>query len=228
MPYLQAYKQIRKETQHKLEEIITPKNYLDWWNELCMLLKVFLKDSGWICFKSDSWTSKSVFPITLNYFNFHHEVIWDKGCIGLGRYIRVQHENIECFFSNNGGKHYWKYPSLKKVTAKFHGNSDGTPAFSSILRVNKFNNGTLGKVDKDDHINQTPLEVWTNFIEYMCPPNGIVLDPCCGTGSVGIEALRLKRRYYGIEIDPKYLALAKKSLQCISTQKIKRLRNYGK
>lgn len=220
------YQQVREETQHKLEKIITPENYLEWWKELCMISNVFLKPSGWFCFKSDSWTAKMTFPITQNMYRYSGEVVWDKGCIGLGRYIRVRHEYIECFFARGDTKHYWRYPQLKKVTAKFHGNSDGTYAFQSLFQVSNFNNGTLGKVDKNTHINQTPPEVWTKFIEYMSPPNGLILDLCCGTASVGIEALRLKRNYWGIELDPKFIPIAEKNCRYVSKHQNKRLSKY--
>ena len=41
---------------------------------------------------------------------------------------------------------------------------------------------------------------------------GIVLDPFCGLGTVGVVAKRLKRNYIGIEISPKYCELAKKRI----------------
>jgi DNA modification methylase len=40
-------------------------------------------------------------------------------------------------------------------------------------------------------------------------PGDLVLDPCCGTGTVGVEAAALKRRFVGIEIDPASCALAR-------------------
>ncbi len=38
--------------------------------------------------------------------------------------------------------------------------------------------------------------------------NDVVLDPFLGSGTVGIVAGRLKRRYVGIELNPDYAALA--------------------
>ncbi len=44
-------------------------------------------------------------------------------------------------------------------------------------------------------------------------PGDIVLDPFFGSGTVGIVAHRLRRRFLGIEIDPESVALAEKRIQ---------------
>lgn len=41
-----------------------------------------------------------------------------------------------------------------------------------------------------------------------CPPNGIVLDPFCGTGTTMLAAMRLGRKSIGIDIAEEYLELA--------------------
>ena len=42
---------------------------------------------------------------------------------------------------------------------------------------------------------------------------GIVLDPFFGTGTVGVVAERLGRNWLGIELNPAYIALAKRRVQ---------------
>jgi DNA modification methylase len=45
-------------------------------------------------------------------------------------------------------------------------------------------------------------------IEQCTDEGDLVLDPCCGTGTVGVEAEALHRRFVGIEIDPASFAFA--------------------
>jgi hypothetical protein len=160
-PYNQQYKQVRKENLHVLDPIPTPtkERYADWWSQLCQLLQPKLKPTGWFCYKADSWTAKLTFPITNQYFNYSNEVIWNKGRIGLGRYIRTKHEQIEVYMADSSKKKYWKYNTIMdKTPSKWHGGSKGI-AFQSIIDdVPNFNNGVLG-VKPTSHINQTP----TNF-----------------------------------------------------------------
>jgi SAM-dependent methyltransferase len=40
-----------------------------------------------------------------------------------------------------------------------------------------------------------------------------VLDPFCGSGTTGVVALRLGRRFIGIELKPQYVAMAKQRIR---------------
>ena len=45
-----------------------------------------------------------------------------------------------------------------------------------------------------------------------CRPGGTVLDPFTGSGTVGIAARQLGRKFAGIELNPDYCALARTRL----------------
>lgn len=45
-----------------------------------------------------------------------------------------------------------------------------------------------------------------------CPEDGVVLDPFMGSGTVASVAVKLRRSFVGIEINPKYLELARTRL----------------
>ena len=51
------------------------------------------------------------------------------------------------------------------------------------------------------------------IIEASTPEDALVLDPFNGSGTTGVAALKLGRRYVGIDMDPEYLALSKKRLE---------------
>ena len=40
-------------------------------------------------------------------------------------------------------------------------------------------------------------------------PGDLILDPFCGTGTTGVAALRLKRRFVGIDNDGETIELAR-------------------
>jgi modification methylase len=48
-------------------------------------------------------------------------------------------------------------------------------------------------------------------IEY-CPPGGLVVDPMCGIGTTLVEAAALDRRTVGVELEPRWAALARANL----------------
>lgn len=46
----------------------------------------------------------------------------------------------------------------------------------------------------------------------LVPDAGLVLDPYAGSGTVGVAAIRLGRRYIGVELDERYASLARERL----------------
>jgi DNA modification methylase len=46
-----------------------------------------------------------------------------------------------------------------------------------------------------------------------CPADGLVLDPFAGAGTVGVVALRLGRRFVGIELSSQYVSMARRRIE---------------
>jgi DNA modification methylase len=46
----------------------------------------------------------------------------------------------------------------------------------------------------------------------LVPDAGLILDPYAGSGTVGVAAIRLGRRYIGVELDERYVAVARERL----------------
>jgi site-specific DNA-methyltransferase (adenine-specific) len=62
------------------------------------------------------------------------------------------------------------------------------------------------------HPTQKPLSVLLPLVETFSPILGTVLDPFAGSGSSLLAAKTLGREYLGIELDPKYHAIASRRL----------------
>jgi len=69
---------------------------------------------------------------------------------------------------------------------------------------------------KGAHFAVYPEEICIKPILSSCPPNGIVLDPMCGSGTTLAVAKKLGRGYIGIEINPNYVDIATQRLLRIS------------
>jgi len=65
---------------------------------------------------------------------------------------------------------------------------------------------------KIDHPAVFPLQVINEMIQLLTKVENVVLDPFCGSGQTLIAAKELKRRYMGIDINPKYCKHAKQRL----------------
>src|SRR5881396_1150695 len=64
--------------------------------------------------------------------------------------------------------------------------------------------------ERENHPTQKPLEIVERMVLASCPPEGLVLDPFMGSGTVAVAALKHGRSFVGIEINPEYCALAKR------------------
>jgi site-specific DNA-methyltransferase (cytosine-N4-specific) len=61
------------------------------------------------------------------------------------------------------------------------------------------------------HFAVFPPDLAERCIRAGCRPGGVVLDPFCGSGTAGMVAGRLGRRFIGIDLSAKYLDLALKT-----------------
>jgi site-specific DNA-methyltransferase (adenine-specific) len=58
------------------------------------------------------------------------------------------------------------------------------------------------------HPNEKPLELVRHFIDLHSSPNHSILDPFMGSGTTGVAAVQLGRKFIGIEVEPKYFEIA--------------------
>jgi DNA modification methylase len=72
----------------------------------------------------------------------------------------------------------------------------------------------------DIHCAPYPLDLCRNPILASCPPDGIVLDPFCGTGTTLLAALTANRKSIGIDISQEYLKIAENRLKLYKTENI--------
>lgn len=66
---------------------------------------------------------------------------------------------------------------------------------------------------KEAHFATFPEDLIVDCIKAGCPTEGIVLDPFMGAGTTGLVAAKLYRNFIGIELNPKYIEIARKRLR---------------
>ena len=108
-------------------------------------------------------------------------MVWDKGRVGLGRIFRNQHELI--IWARSEGHHVPDDGKLRADVLKV----SATPPSSRLHPVEK------------------PSEL---LVQLADASTGIILDPFMGSGSTGVAALKLGRKFIGVEIEKKYFNIA--------------------
>lgn len=69
-----------------------------------------------------------------------------------------------------------------------------------------------------DHQAVQPLYLPEKYIKATTAEGDIILDPWMGSGTTGVAALQLKRKFVGFDIMPEYVELSKKRLEVISSE----------
>lgn len=66
---------------------------------------------------------------------------------------------------------------------------------------------------KAEHPTMKPIQLMIELVTDFTDPGETILDPFAGSGTTGVAALRLGRRFVGIEKDPKYFDLCVERLR---------------
>jgi DNA modification methylase len=69
-----------------------------------------------------------------------------------------------------------------------------------------------GGDERAGHPTQKPFALMEKLIRLFTDPGDLILDPFMGSGTTGVAAIRLGRRFLGWEKDPKYFAIAEKRI----------------
>ena len=65
----------------------------------------------------------------------------------------------------------------------------------------------------DEHPTIKPIALPAHFIELHSQPGDLVVDPFMGSGTTGVAAIRLGRRFIGVEIEEKWCELSVKRIK---------------
>ena len=117
-----------------------------------------------------------------------------------------------------GGNYYDLPPtSCWLVWDKLNGESDfadcelaWTNLPKAVRRIRFLWNGCMRR-ERDiqrEHPTQKPVDVMKWCIEHLPDPNRTILDPFAGSGTTGVAAVKLGRKFIGIEREERYFDIA--------------------
>lgn len=76
---------------------------------------------------------------------------------------------------------------------------EDVPAYPGVMRQ-------VVRSAEKQHVTAKPVEVM-RWLLSVCPPGGVVLDPCAGSGTTGRAALEAGMHFVGFELCPEYEAI---------------------
>ena len=129
-----------------------------------------------------------------------NDIVWEKpnpppnlAC----RYFTHSTEMVLWARKSEKARHYFDYAEMKKI--------NGGKQMKNVWRLPAPANGEK-KYGK--HPTQKPVGLLERIIVASARPGDLVLDPFMGSGTTGVAAARLGRRFVGIELEEQYLAVA--------------------
>jgi site-specific DNA-methyltransferase (adenine-specific) len=88
-------------------------------------------------------------------------------------------------------------------------------SYGETSRVSDVVVAPIGGLRGNAHPTAYPVELCRQLIETYSPAGGRVADCCCGTGNALIAARDAGRRWFGIDIVPKFVNLARKRMATV-------------
>lgn len=174
------------------------------------------------CFGSMRFFLGATFP----GWTYAQDIVWEKhnGSNMLADRFRRVHELALHFYRGDWNEIYKSPPieygaKARRVvrktkpqqwgaieTGRYESEEGGPMLMRSVLYVRSMHGSAV-------HPTQKPVDVLRPLIEYSCKPGGVVLDCFGGSFSTGVAALRLGRRFIGIEVDPERFDIGCRNLE---------------
>lgn len=167
-----------------------------------------LKPTGSVLVHVDWRTSHHVRLLLDDTFGsdqFVNHVIWSYGLGGSSpRRFARKHDDI--FFYGRSSRYWFAPPMVPASSQRMRGQLKKA---TDVLEIPAINNMAHERVG---YPTQKPLALLELLIGACAPPQGVVLDPFCGSGTTLVAARRLGRLFLGIDLSAEAVEIARRRL----------------
>lgn len=175
---------------------------IQWLTECYRILK--LTGTIWVSGTIHNYPSIALAMQTIG-FRILNDIVWEKTCPPPNLGCRCFTHSTEIILWASKGakfKHCFNYEEMKA--------ENGGKQMKNVWRFSP-----PGKAEKlhGKHPTQKPIALIDRCLRASTNPGDLVFDPFAGSGTTGVAALRLKRSFFGIEMDPDFVKLANDRLQ---------------
>lgn len=187
---------IYREHNHKLNagylsysDDMSQPDYELWINKTCDQLSRVCRGTVWVNHKTRFIERQGRHLLRFITLPLFCEIVWDRGVsltLNANRFA-PSHEYIFGFNSPV----YWDSSLNTAMT---------------VWRI-------LPERGVKDHPCPFPVEIPSRLIRATTQQGHCVLDPFMGSGTTGVAAVRLGRKFIGIELDPRYFEIAKRRIE---------------
>lgn len=162
------------------------QEHLDLWDSLGQLSRRVLKEGGILA----AYSGCIHLPEILNILSRHLTYCWTAALLN--------EAFADTIFHPIRVKSLWK-PIVLFSKGCPEPSANENPSFRYLKDV--IHGDGLANLNKQDHPWQQGVRESGYLIEVLSLPGDLVVDPCCGSGTVAVACRRINRRFVGCELD---------------------------
>lgn len=141
---------------------------------------------------------------------FVNHLVWSYGLGGSSpRRFARKHDDI-LLYCLNPDAYYFDPPRVPATSNKMRGRMKKSTDVLTIPAINNMAGERTG------YPTQKPLALLDVLVRACTPPGGLVVDPCCGSGTTLVAALSAGRRALGLDLNPDAVATASRRIAACS------------
>ncbi len=171
--------------------------YLAWLRERLIATLPALKPTATILLHIDWRTCHHVrlmLDDLLGEDRFVNHLIWHYGLGGSSpRRFARKHDDI-LFYCLDPARYWFEPPMIPATSRRMAGRMKKA---TDVLKIPAINNMA---VERTGYPTQKPVALLDVLVRACCPPGGVVLDPCCGSGTTLVAAMTAGRRGVGFDV----------------------------
>lgn len=194
----------------------TTDAYIAWLRERLAPTLGLIKPTGSVLLHVDWRTSHRVRVLLdelLGEDCFVNHLVWSYGLGGSSpRRFARKHDDI-LYYSRTEGAHWFDPPMVPATSRRMAGQMKKA---TDVLDIPAINNMATERVGWPT---QKPLALLKMLVGACCPLGGLVLDPCCGSGTTLVAAQKLGWRAVGIDRDERAVEVARDRLDAQAVTK---------
>jgi len=139
--------------------------------------------------------------------HFVNHLVWAYGLGGSSaRRFARKHDDI-LFYAVDPERYWFDPPRVPATSRRLRGR---TKKATDVLLIPSINNMAA---ERTGYPTQKPLALLDVLVRACCPPGGVVLDPCCGSGTTALAALAAGRRTRACDANPDAIRIARDRLR---------------
>jgi DNA modification methylase len=188
------------------DEWATIDDYLAWMRARLIATVPAVRATGSVLVHVDwraSHRVRMVLDEVLGADRFVNHLVWSYGLGGSSpRRFARKHDDI-LFYCIDPERYWFEAPQIPATSRRMAGQ---TKKATDVIDIPSINNMAVERVGWPT---QKPLALLEMLVGACCPPGGVVVDPCCGSGTTVVSAARSGRRGLGADIDARAIELTR-------------------